>query len=241
MRFLGWGGSDQPGEAVNSIVAGGVIAIVRLPSADVLVPAAEAIREGGVAAIEVTPTTPGAVQALGPAGVKLGRGILLGLGSVLTPEAARDAIRAGAEFLVAPNLNPDVVRVGREAGVPVIPGAFTPTEIVQAWDLGASLVKVFPAGHAGAGYIKEILISLPDVRLVPAGGISLENVGEFIRAGAAAVGVGDEMVPKDALAGREFSDITRRTRAFVEAVQRARGQVERPPQPVRPIEGPDTR
>jgi hypothetical protein len=153
MRFLGWGGSDQPGEAVNSIVAGGVIAIVRLPSADVLVPAAEAIREGGVAAIEVTPTTPGAVQALGPAGVKLGRGIFLGLGSVLTPEAARDAIRAGA----------------------------------------------------------------------------------------AAVGVGDEIVSKDLLAQREFSEITRRARAFAEAVQRARGRVERPPQPVRPIEGPDTR
>jgi 2-keto-3-deoxy-6-phosphogluconate aldolase len=153
MRFLGWGGSDQPGEAVNSIVAGGVIAIVRLPSADVLVPAAEAIREGGVTAVEVTPTTPGAVQASGPARVKLGRGVVLGVGTVLTADAARDAIRAGA----------------------------------------------------------------------------------------AAVGVGDEIVSKDLLAQREFSEITRRARAFAEAVQRARGQVEHPAQPVRPIEGPDTR
>jgi 2-dehydro-3-deoxyphosphogluconate aldolase/(4S)-4-hydroxy-2-oxoglutarate aldolase len=202
---------------------------------------AEAVREGGVTAIEVTPATPGALQVLAPARVKLGRGILLGLGSILTPEAAREAIRAGAAFVAAPNLNPDVLQACGAAGVPAIPGAFTPTEILQAWKFGASLVKVFPAGPVGAGYIREILVSQPDVRLVPTGGISLQNVGEFIRAGAAAVGVDDEIVSKDLLAQREFSEISRRARAFVEAVQRARGQVGRPGQPVRPVEGPDIR
>jgi 2-dehydro-3-deoxyphosphogluconate aldolase/(4S)-4-hydroxy-2-oxoglutarate aldolase len=228
-------------EAVNTILTGGIIAVSRLERAEDLQPAAEAIREGGITAIEVALDAPRILQAFGAATVKLGGDVLLGLGSVLTPEAAREAIRAGAAFVAAPNLSPDVIRVCREARVPIIPGAFTPTEIVQAWNLGASLVKIFPAGPAGAGYIEEILFTLPDVRLAPAGGISLENVGDFIRAGAAAVGVGDQMISKDLLARREFSEITRRAQAFVQAVQRARGQVERPAQPVRPVEGPDTR
>ncbi|MFI5338352.1 MAG: bifunctional 4-hydroxy-2-oxoglutarate aldolase/2-dehydro-3-deoxy-phosphogluconate aldolase [Candidatus Methylomirabilales bacterium] len=228
-------------EQTEHILAGGIIAILRPERTEDLLPVAEAIRAGGVTAIEVTPTAPGAVQALGPARMKLGRDVVLGLGSVLTAEAARDALQAGVAFVAAPNLNPEVIRVCREARVSVIPGAFTATEIVQAWGLGASIVKVFPAVPAGAGYIKEILSTLPDVRLAPTGGISLQNVGDFIRAGAAAVGVGDEIVSKDLLAQREFSEITRRARAFVEAVQRARGQVARPMQPVRPIEGPDVR
>ena len=219
----------------------GVIALLRLPSVDVLVPSAEAVREGGVSVIEVSPVTPGALQALGPAKVRLGPGVLLGVGPVLTPEAARDSIRAGAAFVAAPNLNPEVVRVCREACVPVIPGAFSVTEVVQAWDLGASLVKIFPAGPAGAGYVKEILFALPDLRLVPAGDIRLEHVGDFIRAGAAGVEVGREMLSEDLLAQREISEITRRVSAFVEGVRRARGQMARPVQPVRPVEGPDVR
>jgi 2-dehydro-3-deoxyphosphogluconate aldolase/(4S)-4-hydroxy-2-oxoglutarate aldolase len=143
--------------------------------------------------------------------------------------------------VAAPNLNPDVLQACGAAGVPAIPGAFTPTEILQAWKLGASLVKVFPAGPAGAGYVGEIFRAVPEVRLVAAGGISLANVGEFIRAGAAAVGVDEEMVPGDALARRDFAEIARRTGAFAEAVQRARGTAARPSQPVRPIEGPDVR
>lgn len=225
---------------ITDILAGGVIAIVRLPSADLLVPTGEALREGGVTAIEVT-LTPASVQVLPQAESKLGRGIFLGAGSILTLEAAREAIRAGAAFVGTPNLNPEVIRVCREARVPIISGAFTATEIVQAWTLGASMVKVFPAASAGAGYIEEILFALPDVRLLPTGGISLQNVGDFIRAGAAAVGVGDEMVPKDLLAQREFSEITRRAQAFVEAIQRARGQVGYRGQIVRLIEGPDVR
>ena len=136
-------------ERVDRILAGGVIAILRLATADDLLPAAEAIRDGGVTAIEFTLTTPGAVQALGPARDKLGGGVLLGVGTVLTAEAARDAIAAGAEYVVAPNLNPGVIQACRERKVPVVPGAFTPTEIVQAWGLGASLVKVFPVGSVG--------------------------------------------------------------------------------------------
>ena len=228
-------------ETIEQLVAGGVVAIIRLPSPEDLVPAAEAIREGGITAIEFTLTTPGALQAIGSARSKLGGGVLLGVGTGLTAEAARDAVRAGAEFLVAPNLNPEVVRIGREAGVPVVPGAFTPTEIVQAWDLGASLVKVFPAGPVGPRYIKDLQGPLPHIPLVPTGGVSLENVGAFIQAGAAAVGVGGELVSKDLLARRAFREITVRAREFSQAIRQARGQVGRPVPSVRPIEGPDIR
>jgi 2-dehydro-3-deoxyphosphogluconate aldolase/(4S)-4-hydroxy-2-oxoglutarate aldolase len=231
----------SPDDVVKQITQGGIVAIIRLPSADDLLPAAEAIRDGGVTAVEFTLTTPGALQALARARLRLGREIRLGVGTVLAAEAARDSIRAGAEFLTAPNLNPEVVRAGREAGVPVIPGAFTPTEIVQAWDLGASLVKVFPAGPVGPRYIKDLRGPLPHIPLVPTGGVSLENAGAFILAGAAALGVGGELVSTDLLERRAFREITARAREFAEAVRLARAQAKRPVQPIQPIEGPDTR
>jgi 2-dehydro-3-deoxyphosphogluconate aldolase/(4S)-4-hydroxy-2-oxoglutarate aldolase len=211
-----------PGDAVERIVAGGVIAILRLVAAEDLVPAARAIAAGGVTAIEFTLTTPGAVRALGPARDVLGRSILLGVGTVLTAEAAREAIGAGAEFVVAPNLNAEVVGACRATAIPVIPGALTPTEVVQAWDLGASLVKVFPAGSVGPRYIRDLRGPLPHIPLVPTGGVSLDNVAAFLQAGAAAVGVGGEMVPTDLLARRAYDAIEARARAFAEAVGRAR-------------------
>lgn len=228
-------------EAVERIVAGGVIATIRLPGPGNLLPTAEAIREGGITAIELTLTSPGAFQGIEAARIKLRGSVLLGVGAVLSPEAARDAVRAGAEFLVAPNLNPEVIRAGRQAGVPVVPGAFTPTEIVQAWDLGASLVKVFPAGPVGPRYIKDLQGSLPLIPLVPTGGVSLENVGAFIYAGAAAVGVGGELVSQDLLERRAFREITDRAQEFAEAIRRARRAAGHAVPPIKPIEGPDFR
>ena len=228
-------------EAIEQIVAGGVIAIIRLPTDEDLLPAAEAIRDGGVTAIEITLTTPGVVRALAPVRARLGRDILLGVGTVLTAEAAREAIRGGAQFLVGPNFNPEVVRAGREAGVPVIPGALTPTEIVQAWDGGASLVKLFPANAVGPRYIKDLQGPLPHIPLLPIGGVSLENVAAFIQAGAVAVGVGGEIVTTDLLARRAFREITSRSRAFVEAVKAARRRPVPSAPPIKSIEGPDIR
>jgi len=207
---------------IARIRAGGVIAILRLDRPDALVPAAEAIRAGGVTAIEFTLTTPGAIRELGPARARLGPGILLGVGTVLTAAAAREAIEAGAEFVVAPNLNDSVVRACRDAGVPVVPGAFTATEVVQAWDAGASLVKVFPVGSVGPRYIRDLRGPLPHIPLVPTGGVSLETADAFVRAGAAALGVGGEMVSRDLLARGELAEVTRRARAFADAVARAR-------------------
>jgi 2-dehydro-3-deoxyphosphogluconate aldolase/(4S)-4-hydroxy-2-oxoglutarate aldolase len=226
---------------IAEIVAGGIIAALRLEPGQELTRMAEAICEGGVRVIELTHIPPGSVQVLGPARAKLGRGVLLGVGAVLTPEAARDAVRAGAAFVATPSVNAEVIRVCREARVPVIPGAFTPTEIIQAWDLGPGLVKVFPAGPVGPGYIRTVLAALPQVKLLPAGAIPLESVGDFIRAGAAAVEMEDEPVTSGAAAQREFTEITRRARAFTEAVRRARREAGRPGIPVRPIEGPDVR
>lgn len=229
------------GQVVERITAGGILAIVRLPAATDLLPTSEALRDAGIVAIEFALTTPGVMQAIETARSKLGSGVLLGAGTVLTPGAARESIRAGAQFLAAPNLNPEIMKIVRDAGVPVIPGAFTSTEIVQAWDQGASLVTVFPAGPVGPRYIQDLRGELPHIPLVPRGGVSLENVGAFIQAGAVAVGVGGEMVSRDLLTRRAFREISLRAREFCEAIRQARGQVDRPVPPVKPIEGPDVR
>jgi 2-dehydro-3-deoxyphosphogluconate aldolase/(4S)-4-hydroxy-2-oxoglutarate aldolase len=231
----------NPDEPIAGIVAGGIIAALRLEPGQDLARMAEALCEGGVSVIELPHIPSGSLQALGPARAKLGRRVLLGVGGVLTPAAARDAVRAGAAFVAAPSVNSEVIRVCREARVPVIPGAFTPTEILQAWDLEPGLVRVFPAGAVGPGYLRDLLAALPQVKLLPAGGIPLERVGDYLRAGAAAVEMDAEAVTGESTARREFPELTRQARAFAEAVRRARGEAGRPVPPVRPIEGPDIR
>lgn len=226
---------------VGAIAAGGVIAIIRLPSGDDLLPVAEAIREGGVPAIEFTLNTPGALQALERTRGRLGEAVRLGVGTVLSAEAARDAVRSGAEFLVAPNLNPEVIRIGREADVVVIPGAFTPSEVAAAHEAGASLVKVFPVTSVGPRYIADLRGPLPHIPLVPTGGITGENAGEYLRAGATALGVGGVILSRELVERRAYREIAERARAFMELVRRARGQAETSAQPIRPVEGPDTR
>jgi 2-dehydro-3-deoxyphosphogluconate aldolase / (4S)-4-hydroxy-2-oxoglutarate aldolase len=227
-------------ETTERITAGGIIAVIRLPSADALLPSADALRDGGLTAIEFTLTSPGALNALERARARLGGDILLGVGTVLTADQARDSLHAGADFLVAPNLNPAVVRAARDANVAVVPGAFTPTEIVQAWELGASLVKVFPVSSAGPRYLQELRGPLPHIPLVPMGGVTLENAGAFIRAGAAALGVEGELVSQELLERKAFREVTARAREFADTVARARGQAQGPVPPVKPIEGPDT-
>jgi 2-dehydro-3-deoxyphosphogluconate aldolase/(4S)-4-hydroxy-2-oxoglutarate aldolase len=181
------------------------------------------------------------LDALKQTRLPLGRGIRQGVGTVLTVEQARDALQAGAEFLVTPAFNPAVIRTAREANVAVVSGAFTPTEIVQAHDAGASLVMVFPAGSVGPRYIQDLRGALPHIPLMPRGGVSLENAGAFIHAGAAALGVGDDLATRDLLERRDFRGIAARFREFVDAVARARGRDPRPAPSVKPIEGPDTR
>lgn len=202
-----------------------IIAVVRADSGEDLVRVVEAVAEGGVHCIEVTMTTPGALDCVQTASQKLrGADVLLGVGSVLDAETCRMAILAGAEYIVTPALSLPVIELGRRYGKPVCCGAFTPTEILAAWERGSDLVKVFPASIGGPGYIKALKGPLPQIPLVPTGGVELTNVGEFLEAGAAALAVGGNLVSKKLLAAHDFRGITANARAFAEAVSRARGQ-----------------
>jgi 2-dehydro-3-deoxyphosphogluconate aldolase/(4S)-4-hydroxy-2-oxoglutarate aldolase len=209
---------------IRIIEQGGVIAIVRFDRSEELIQVARAVQAGGVRAIEFTLTTPNALQIIEQSVREFGNEVLLGAGTVLDAETARAAILAGAEFIVAPTLNPAVIEVCRRYSKVVIPGAFTPTEILTAWECGADFVKVFPAEFGGAAYFKAVLAPLPQVKLIPVGGVSLETTGDFIKAGASAVAVGSNLVKKSAIAAKRFDELTDLARGFVDAVRRARGE-----------------
>ena len=201
-----------------------IVAVVRVDTGgDDLVKVVEAVAAGGVHCIEVTMTTPGALQCIEAASRKLAEAdVLLGVGSVLDAETCRMAILAGAEFVVTPTLSVPTIQMARRYGKPVIPGAFTPTEILTAWENGADFVKVFPSSVGGPAYIKAIKGPLPQIPLVPTGGVNLDNVGAFLGAGAAAVAVGGNLVSKQLVAERDFEGLTANARAFAEAVRAAR-------------------
>ena len=200
----------------------GLIAIVRLDSPAALVQAAKAIAAGGVSVIEFTLTTPGALRTIEEAAKELGGEALIGAGTVLDAESARAAILAGAEFIVAPTLNLDVINMCHRYDKVVIPGAYTPTEILSAWEHGADFVKVFPAEIGGPAYLKAVRAPLPYVKLIPVGGVSVETAGAFIRAGAAALGVGSNLVDRKAVAEGRFAQLTAVAQALSQAVAEAR-------------------
>ena len=209
-------------ENLASIKACGVVAVLRADSPDALVQVAQAIGRGGIGAVEITMTTPGALDAIGECTNRLGDEILLGAGTVLDPETARAAILAGAEYIVTPTLNPDVITLCRRYGKVVIPGALTPTEILTAWECGADIVKVFPATAVGPRYFKDVKAPLPQIDLMPTGGVDLDNAGDFIRAGACAVAVGGNLVDKAAVAAGEWQVLTDTARKYVDTVRNAR-------------------
>jgi 2-dehydro-3-deoxyphosphogluconate aldolase/(4S)-4-hydroxy-2-oxoglutarate aldolase len=208
---------------LKRILDAGVIAIVRLDSAGQLGQVARAIKAGGVDVIEFTMTTPGALDIIAASTQEFGDQVLLGAGTVLDAETARAAILAGARFIVSPTLNPATVELCHRYSVIAVPGTFTPTEILTAWEWGADLVKVFPASAGGPGYIKAALAPLPQVRLVPTGGVSLQNAADYIQAGAAAVAVGGSLVNKKLVAAGDFNTLTETARGLVAKVRQARG------------------
>jgi 2-dehydro-3-deoxyphosphogluconate aldolase/(4S)-4-hydroxy-2-oxoglutarate aldolase len=199
----------------------GAIGIIRIQTAEDLLAIAGALHRGGLNCLEITMNTPGALRAIESAREKLPQ-VLLGAGTVLDAISAREAILAGAQFLVTPTVKLDVLEVAHRYGVPAIIGAMTPTEILTAWEAGADMVKVFPASALGPKYLQEIHGPLPQIPLVPTGGITAENAGEFIRAGAVAVCVGSWLVDKKAVAEGRFEVLTERARQLVEAVRKAR-------------------
>jgi 2-dehydro-3-deoxyphosphogluconate aldolase/(4S)-4-hydroxy-2-oxoglutarate aldolase len=208
---------------IRRIRESGLVAIVRAPSADEALSTVEAIHAGGVSVIEVTMTVPGAIGVLEKLAAKLGGKVLLGAGTVLDPETARACILAGAEFLVSPNLNPKVIELTRRYSKVSVPAGLTPTEVVTAWEAGADFVKIFPcSAMGGADYIKALKAPLPQVEMVPTGGVSLDNCGTFFKAGAAAVAVGGELVDKKAVAEKRWDAITQLARKFADAVKAAR-------------------
>jgi 2-dehydro-3-deoxyphosphogluconate aldolase/(4S)-4-hydroxy-2-oxoglutarate aldolase len=200
----------------------GVIAVLRAKSTAELMDVANALYAGGVTAIEVTMTTPGALDVIKVVSAELGGKVVVGVGSVLDPETARAAILAGADYVVAPTLNEAVVRITKRYGKVSIPGAFTPTEILRAWDSGADAVKVFPTSSVGPQYLKDLKGPLPQIPLVPTGGVSVETCGDFIRAGAVAVGAGSALVDSKAVAAGDWATITDTAKRMVEEVRKAR-------------------
>jgi 2-dehydro-3-deoxyphosphogluconate aldolase/(4S)-4-hydroxy-2-oxoglutarate aldolase len=200
----------------------GVIAIMRAKSSDQLLAAADAIKAGGVRAIEVTMTTPGALDVVRQATERYGADVLFGAGSVLDPESARAAILAGAQFVVCPTLNLKTIELCHRYSIPVVPGAYTPTEILTAWDAGADMVKIFPASVGGPAYFKAIKGPLPQVKLVPVGGVNLDTTADFIRAGADAVGVGGALVSQKLLEAGDFAALTERARRLCQEVAKGR-------------------
>ncbi len=209
---------------LNQIAQAGIIAIMRAKSSDQLIAAAEAIQLGGVNVIEVTMTTPGALDVIQKATERYGQDVLFGAGTVLDPETARQAILAGAQFIVCPTFKHETVELCKRYSVPVMPGAYTPTEILTAWEAGADMIKVFPADTLGPAFIKAVKAPLPQVKLVPTGGVSLANIADFFRAGVEAVGIGSELINNTLLETRDFNALTERARQFVAAVQQARGK-----------------
>lgn len=209
-------------EVVAEVEKLGVVAIIRMPDPTSLRAVVDALAEGGVRALEVTMTVPRAIQLIEEIAPTLPSDFLFGAGTVLDAETVRHAVGAGAQFIVSPVFRRDVVSAAHEEGVPVMPGCFSPTEILDAWDMGADVIKVFPATSVGPGYVKDIRGPLPQVKLMPTGGVSIDNVGDWLRAGAVAVGVGSAVVDTKAIAAKQFHVIADNARRMVANVAAAR-------------------
>jgi 2-dehydro-3-deoxyphosphogluconate aldolase/(4S)-4-hydroxy-2-oxoglutarate aldolase len=207
---------------LNRVLEAGIIAILRVPTSDQLANVARALLDGGIDVIEVTFTVPNALEILAAVKRDLGSRALLGMGTVLDPESARAALLAGAEFIVSPSLNLDVIRLCHRYDKVVIPGAFTPTEILAAWDAGADVVKVFPSDSVGPAYLKALRGPFPQIRLIPTGGVNLETLPAFIKAGASAVGVGSSLVDPKAIRDGNFARLRDLAAEYVRALKTAR-------------------
>lgn len=200
----------------------GIVAILRASSSARLLQACEALLDGGVRAVEVTLTTPGALGTIAAARKRFAADLYFGAGSVLSGKAVDEAVDAGAQFIVSPNLNHEVMVACHRTSIPVMPGAFTPTEIVSAWEGGAEMVKVFPASLGGPDLIKALKAPLPHIQMAAVGGVEIDNAAAFIRAGASALGVGSSLVNDHLLDDNRLTEIRQRAERFIAEVQRGR-------------------
>jgi 2-dehydro-3-deoxyphosphogluconate aldolase/(4S)-4-hydroxy-2-oxoglutarate aldolase len=210
-------------QQLRQVLECGIVAVVRSPDSRQLVEVARALADGGVTVVEITMTVPNALEVVRQVRQALGDRLLLGAGTILDPETARAALLAGAEYLVAPTVNLDVIRLCQRYDKLVMPGAFTPTEILSAWEAGADIVKVFPADVVGPAFFKALRGPLPQVRLMPTGGVDLKTAADFLRAGACCLGVGGQLVEPKAVAEGNFDrirDLARQYTAVVREVRR---------------------
>jgi len=208
----------------DRLVDSGVVAVMRGMDPDVAIEAVTALHEGGVTAVEFTADTPGAMGMIREVAGSFDDEVILGAGTVLDGETARQALLAGAEFVVSPSLHEDVIEVCNRYAAPTAPGIMTPTEAVRATEAGADFVKVFPAATVGPGHLSALKGPLGHVELMPTGGVGLDNAAEFIEAGAICVGAGSALVDDEAIAAGEFEVLTETAAAFVAEIEAARGE-----------------
>ena len=211
-------------EVLQRIHDVGLIPIVRVDSVDLARRAVTAIQKGGITVLEITMTVPGAVRVIEELSAEIGAQTLIGAGTVLDPRKAKECVAAGAQFIVSPALNPKTVAFCKDQGIVVLPGAMTPTEIVNAWELGADMVKIFPAGEVGGpGFIKALKAPLPQIKMIPTGGVTLSTARAFLEAGSDALGIGGDLVNVAALRQGLNERITEKAKQFVEIVREFRG------------------
>lgn len=208
---------------VQQIETVGLVAIIRANAATGLLETCQALAEGGVTVAEITMTTPGALDAIASAHVQMSNSMLVGVGSVLNRETANQAIEAGAQFVVSPIFKPEIIDEAHKHGKPCFCGAFTPTEVLHAFEAGSDVVKVFPANHNGPRFFKDILAPMPHLKLTPTGGVSLETIPDWFAAGARCVGVGSSLVRKDLIEKKDWAGLTKLAKQYVQAVADARG------------------
>lgn len=220
----GMNGKMTKAEITKKIVDIGIVPVVRAASAAQAIAAAEAVCAGGISVVEVTMTVPGAVEVIAQLVKTMGSAVLVGAGTVLDAGSARRCLDAGAQFLVSPGFDLETVKFANSQGVPIMAGALTPTEVITAWNAGSDLVKIFPCGNVGgAKYIKALKGPLPQIPMVPTGGVNLTTAAEFIQAGSAAVGVGGELILAAALKSGNTREITELAKQYVSIVREARG------------------
>lgn len=215
-------------EIVGKLVEPGIIAVVRARSQSQTAPLAKALADGGVIAVEITMTTPNALEAIRETAELLGNRATVGVGTVLDIQTARSAIQSGAQFVVTPVLKPEIVPIAHDAGKPILLGAYSPSEAQTAFDAGCDFVKLFPADDLGAGYIRAIRAPLPHLKIVPTGGVGLETMESFLKAGCAALGVGSSMITGEILEREDWEQLRKNAEAFVQKIREIRRRLPNP-------------
>ena len=213
-------------EVLEQIFTSGVVAVIRLKDKQRLARVIDAVQSGGVKCIEITMTVPGAVEVIRELIPSVPKDVLIGAGTVTNRETALKVIDAGAAFVVGPVFNPEIVELCNQRDVAVMPGCFSPTEIFSAWSAGADIIKVFPATSLGPKYFKDVHGPFPEIRLMPTGGVTIDNVGDWVKAGAVAVGIGSDLLDKKAIAEERYEVLTERARRMVQNFLQAKQSME---------------